>query len=106
MMDEFFAALGLSKVSVLTGFLGSALAAFRAKLNKVETIVYFMIGFCVALWGAPALILWFKLPNDPSLIGALGFVLGFWAMYMMDAIRSVEWKRIIEGWLSRGGNKS
>jgi len=105
MMEDLLAAFGLSKVSVLTGFLGSALAAFRAKLNKIETVAYFLVGFCVALWGAPAIVHWFKLPEDPSMIGALGFALGFWGMFMLDAIRSVEWKKIIEGWLSRGGSK-
>lgn len=110
--SEFLSRFGISEVSAVSGGVGAGVAALRAEVqHRLERVAYFLVGFAFALWVPRLLLRWLSLPtDDPAMLGAIGFVGGYFGMSLMDALsmavkalKGVEWKKIIESWLQRGG---
>lgn len=109
-IDAVLAAFGVNKVSVLFGFIGAALHAVRGKdRHWLERVVSFLAGFALAAVGPGFIIARFGLQPDPSYYGALGFVLGYFGMSLIDAaaeaigaLKQVRWKEIVENRLGGG----
>ena len=110
-LTSLLASLGISKVSAFFGLLGAALAAARkSEQTKVERAVNFATGFVFALVMPGLVIKWFKLDSDPTYLGALGFVFGYFGMSLMDeallilrAFRNIKWDEVARSWLERRG---
>lgn len=111
-IETLLAALGINKVSVIFGAIGAALHAVRGKdRHPFERVVAFLTGFALAAVGPGFIITRFGLAPDPSYYGALGFVLGYFGMSIMDAagdaigaLKQVRWKEIVETRLGRKGD--
>lgn len=109
LLDSLFAVLGLSKASVVTGGIGAAAAAFNGdKRPWYVRVINFTVGFMVAAWGASIVVTVFHLPDTPTFNGALGFVLGYLGMTLMDAVmvaavslKTIGWSEIISSWLTK-----
>lgn len=112
MIEAWMSALGLSKASVLTGAVGSAVAALRGDGTPAQRALSFTVGFCVAAWGSGAVIVGFGLTDTPTFHGALGFTLGYLGMSIADAamvavgtLKALDWRGLIEGWIKKGGGQ-
>lgn len=108
-IEALAAKLGINIVSGVSGFFGALLAALRAQnQTRTEKVLSFLTGVGFAMWLPAVVMKWFKIDDDPAIRGALGFVLGYFGMSLMDALtaamqqlRQVDFKKIIEGWLER-----
>lgn len=110
MIEALFQVLGLSKASAVAGAIGAAIAAMRQKgIHWIQRVILFLVGFAVALYLPKLIIIWFKLPDDPSFYAGIGFIFGYFGSALLDAlsdamtqVRSVDWKDIITGWVKKG----
>lgn len=108
MLDTILAALGLNKASVLTGTVGAGVAAMRGQGTACQRLSYFLVGFCIAAWGAGVAVAAFDLPDTPTFQGALGFTFGYLgmavaeaAMSAAEALNSIDFKQLIKNWIQR-----
>ena len=109
-LEMFLASIGLNKVSALTGFLGSFVAALKGDANPLVRVLNFIAGFCFAAWGSTVAVALFRLPSDPPFIGAFGFALGFVGMAILDAmlvaasqLKAIDWKSVFLKALAKVG---
>lgn len=100
---------GVNVVSATAGFFGALIAALRAEVeHRAERVLYFFVGFIFAIWVPPLILKLANLPQDPSMLGGLAFVGGYFAMSLLDILsaafkgaKSVNYKSVIEGWLKK-----
>lgn len=109
-LEALLATLGLNKASLITGALGAALAAYKADASPVAKVVNFIAGFCFAAYGAGLVVLYFNMSDTPTVLGGLGFALGYLGMAIMDAamlaagsLKSIDWKAVLEKALAKAG---
>ncbi len=108
--ETFLAGLGLNKVSAIAGGLGAGIAALKSDASRTTKGLNFIAGFCCAAWGSTVTIRAFELPNEPAYIGAIGFALGYLGMSVMEAavvaataLKSIDWKAVIQKALGKVG---
>lgn len=109
MLDTILTTLGLTKAGVITGAVGAALAALRNDNSSWwQRILNFTIGFFLAAWGAGVAANVFGLPDTPTFHGALGFTIGYLGKTIADAateaisaLKTIDVKGIIEGWIKK-----
>lgn len=109
MIEEITATLGISKAAASAGGVGAALAAARSKeASKIQRGILFMLGFSAAVYMPKIVVVWFKLPDDPSFHAGVAFVIGYFGPSIMDAVgeavgsvRNIDWKTVLTGWVSR-----
>jgi len=110
MIDAIFTFFGLSKASAAAGAIGAFVAAIKQKgMSMIQRVIFFLIGFGIALYLPKLIIIMFKLPDDPSFYAGVAFVFGYFGSSMMDVIsdaldnaKRVDWKYIITSWTKRG----
>lgn len=110
MIEAIFQFLGLSKSAAAAGAVGALIAALRQKgMGTGQRVVFFLVGFGIALYLPRFIIVIFNLPNDPNFYAGVGFVFGYFGPALLDVIsdvvektKSVDWKEIITGWAKRG----
>jgi membrane associated rhomboid family serine protease len=109
MFESILSALGMTKASFISGGIGAAAAALRGDNRPAwQRVVNFTVGFFFAALGAGFVVNSFSLPDTANTNGALGFVLGYLGMTIMDAsmaaaaaLKAVNWSDIADSWLRK-----
>lgn len=82
--------------------IGSALASIRGdKKSRLERIVGFLGGFCIAAFMTAPVIDYFHLTAG-TYNGGVGFALGYFGMALADGVLSSDWADIIKSRLGGG----
>lgn len=108
MLREALQDLGSDLVAAAAGIGGAAVAALRANGNAAERLLQFIVGFLCSLWFPLAAVKVFNLSPAPSMLGALGFVFGYFGIVLIDRVtdtlntlKEVKWAEAVESWIKR-----
>lgn len=84
-MDAILSALGLTKGSVIGGFIGSVISLrFLSELNWIQRIVAVFSGMFIAGYCAPIILN--TLDLKPQLEGGIAFLVGLFGMSLAGAV--------------------